>query len=183
MTVYNTDGSTYKLTGDLRQYDPTAPEHDLLNFWDEEAIKICGTPLFYYEVFIQEQTIDPIYVEDRGKLFSNHPIVLDGYYEPQPSQNELGISGLDSPDEITFELNYKAVLKKIGHPPVIGSRIFSPHLSENWVIVQRNLGEFKKWGAIRLELFCKRFREDRITGEGEVTQKKPDIGIDDILNH
>jgi hypothetical protein len=85
--------------------------------------------------------------------------------------------GIDAPDEMKFELNYRSVLQNVGHPPKIGSRLFTPHLRENWVIVQRNLGEFKLWGALRIELICQRFQEDVVTGNGKVTQKEPDLKI------
>lgn len=179
--IYRNDGRPYEVVGSSRQFDPNSPEHDLFNTWDEELIKISGTPLFYYEVFIQDQTIDPIYVEDRGKIWSSNPLILYAYYEPIPSQNDVTNFGIDAPDEMHFELNYRATLRIIGHPPKIGSRLFSPHLSENWVLIQRNLGEFKKWGAIRLELICQRFQESTTTGEGQVTQKQPNFTIDDVL--
>lgn len=181
MAIYRPDGTIYQPVGSMRQFNPDSPDHDILNRWDEEAIKISGTPLFYYEVFIQEQTIDPLYVEDRGKLWSSNPIVLYAYYDPIPSQNDQTEWGIDSPDEIIFQVNYRATLREIGHPPKIGSRFFTPHLSENWVLIQRNLGQFHKWGAIRLELICQRFQESTTTGEGKVTQKKPDYTIDDVL--
>jgi hypothetical protein len=181
MTIYNKDGSLYSSTGSLRMFDPSSPEHDLFNSWDEEAIKIAGTPLFYYEVFIQQNTVDPIYVEDRGKLWSPNPIALYCYYEPIKSKNDLTNFGIDAPDEMIFELNYRAALRAIGHPPKIGSRVFSPHLSENWVVIQRNLAQFKKWGAIRLELICQRFQESVTTGEGGVSSQAPLNSIDSTL--
>jgi len=181
MTIYNSSGTPYEPVGSLRMFDPTSPEHDLFNSWDEEAIKIAGTPLFYYEVFIQSQTVDPIYVEDRGKLWSSNPITLYCYYEPIPSKNDVTNFGIDAPDEIMFELNYRAALRAIGHPPKIGSRVFSPHLSENWVVIQRNLAQFKKWGAVRLELICQRFQESTSTQEGSVSQRTPNFSIDDTL--
>lgn len=182
MAIYKPDGTKYGVTGSMRQFDPDSPDHELLNLWDSELIMISGAPLFYYEVFIQEATVDPIYWEDRGKIFSQFPITLYAYHEPIPSQNEQGTFGIDAPDEMIFELNYQAALSAVGHPPKIGSRLFSPHLSENWEIIQRNVGEFKKWGVLRLELICKRFQESLTTGEGKVTQKEPDFKIDEILN-
>ena len=65
----------------------------------------------------------------------------------------------------------------MGHPPKIGSRIHTPHKREDWVVVQRNPGDYKLWGEIRLELLCQRFQETVTTGEGKVTQKKPDFRI------
>lgn len=173
----NPDGTPYKAVGDIQQFDPENKEHNLFNLWDEEIIRMGGSPIFYYEVFIQNSTVDPLYVEDRGKIFSNHPIQLYAVYEPIPSQNQMNAFGFDSPDEMIFELNYRSVLRQIGHPPKIGSRIFTPHLREDWVIVQRNLGEFKLWGTLRLQILAQRFQESTTTGEGRVTQKKPDFKI------
>ena len=85
--------------------------------------------------------------------------------------------GIDSTEEMTFELNYRATLREIGHPPKIGSILFTPHLRENWVIIQRNLNEFKLWTALRLELICQKFQESVTTGEGKVTQKQPNFEI------
>jgi len=173
----NQDGTPYTLAGSIQQFNLDSPEHDLFNDWDQESIKRGGSPLYYYEVLIQPQTVDPLYLEDRGKLFSNNPVMLWCNYEPIPSQNELTRFGIDAPDEMKFEVNYRMTLKTIGHPPKIGSRLFTPHLRENWEVVQRNLGEFKMWGALRLELICRRFQESVTTGEGKVTQKQPDSKI------
>lgn len=175
--IRNPDGTPYKVLGSTQQFDPESSQHDLFNDWDQEALQRGGSPLYYYEMLVQPQTVDPIYLEDRGKLFTNHPVMLWCTYEPIPSQNLLNQFGIDAPDEMKFELNYRAVLRAIGHPPKLGSRLYSPHLRENWVIVQRNLGEFKMWGALRLELICQRFQESLTTGEGKVTQKQPDVKI------
>lgn len=177
MGLLNSDGTPYTLSGSATQFDPQNPMFDLFNQWDQEAIQRGGSPLYYYEVIIQPDMIDPIYLEARNKLFSNNPVQLWCNYEPIPSQNLLNQFGIDSPDEIKFEVNYRAVLQAVGHPPKIGSRIFTPHLSENWVIIQRNLGEFKMWGAIRLELICQKFQEDVVTGDGKVTQNQPQTKI------
>lgn len=170
MTIRNCDGTPYKLSGSLDMFDPNNPEHFLLNSFDSELIDIAGTPILYFEVFIQRQTIDPLYREDRGKLFSNNPITLNGYYDPIPSQNYMNMFGIDAPDEVQFQFNYRAVLKAIGHPPKIGSRLYTPHKGENWVVIQRNVGDFFLWGELRLTIIAQRFQESVTTGEGRVTQ-------------
>src|SRR5262245_40779888 len=142
------DGTPYKLSGSLDTFDPLNPEHFLLNSFDSELIEIAGTPILYYEVFIQRQTIDHLYREDRGKIWSTNPITLRGYYEPIPSQNYMNMFGIDAPDELQIMFNYRAVLKAIGHPPKIGSRIYTPHKGENWVVIQRNVGDFFLWGEL-----------------------------------
>ena len=177
MGLLNKDGTPYKPQGSVQQFDPNNPMFDLFNLWDQEAIQRGGSPMYYYEVIIRPEMIDPIYLEARNKLFSNNPVQLWCTYEPISSQNVLNQFGIDAPDEMTFELNYRSVLKNLGHPPKIGSRIFTPHLQENWVVVQRNLSEFKMWGVLRIELICQRFQEDVVTGDGKVTQKQPDMKI------
>lgn len=172
MGIQNPDGTPYQLGG-IEQFNPCDPQHELFNLWDQEAIRQGGSPVLYYEVIISPQAIDPTYPEARGKLFSQFPISLYCNYDPQSSQNLLNAWGIDAPDEIQLEFNYRDVLQKIGHPPKIGSRIFTPHLRENWVIIQRNLGEFKMWGALRLTIIAQRFQESLTTGEGKVTQKNP----------
>jgi hypothetical protein len=175
--IRNTDGSTYNLSGSMQQFDPENPEHNLFNQWDQELIEIGGSPIFYYEVFIQKSTVDPVYLEDRGKLFSNFPIQLWALYDPVTQQFYSTVFGADSPDELIFELNYRNVLDTIGHPPKIGSRIFTPHKQENWVILERKVSENQMWGEIRLQLVCERFQENTTTNEGTVEQPKTDFKI------
>ncbi len=177
MTVRKPDGSIYRPLGSLKQFDPSNPTHDLFNRWDQEAISLGGSPVHYLELSLTRSSIDKLYHEARNKLWAQHPVELTAVYDPMPSQSAQGLFGIDGPDDLIFMFNYKAVLDAIGHPPVIGSRVFSPHLRENWEVVDRKLGDFHKWGAVRLELHCTRFREDRTTGDGRVTQQQPDFEI------
>jgi hypothetical protein len=180
MVIRNPDGSAYKTTGSLQQFDPENPEFDLFNLWDQEVIEIGGTPLYYYDLFINIEAIDELYVEARDKLWSPCPVCLYGYYDPVPSSNMMGVFGADSPDEIMFEFNYRHVLKALGKPPKIGARIFSPHRREHWVVIQRNVEVFKLWGELRLQVMCQRFQESLTTGEGRVTQRQPNFKVNSI---
>lgn len=180
MAIRNPDGSEYRPTGSLQQFDPENLEHDLFNLWDQEVIEMAGSPLFYYDVFINVNSIDELYVEARDKIFSAHPQKIYGYYDPTPSQNMMGVFGVDSPDEMMFEFNYRHVLRSLGHAPKIGSRIYSPHKRENWQVIQRNVEVFKMWGELRLQVMCIRFQESTTTGEGKVTQREPDFKVNSI---
>ena len=162
--IYRTDGRPYAVTGSRQQFDDGLPEHDLFHIWDEESIRIGGSPIFYYELFIDTNNVDPIYLESRTKLFNPHPVQLYGVYEPVPSQNMQTAFGIDSPDEMIFEFNYRAVLRDLGHVPKIGSRLFTPFLKENWVIIERKTGEMKMYGVVRLQCICQRFQEDSVSG-------------------
>ena len=46
-------------------------------------------------------------------------------------------------EDCRYFTTYRAVLKEIGHPPKIGSRVKTPFLNEDWIIIERKLGEFK----------------------------------------
>ena len=173
MAIKNPDGSTYKVSGSIEQFDADDPSHKLFNFWDQQALLQGGSPLYYYEVIITDQMIDKVNMEARGKLFSPIPVKLQCNYDPTASQNLMGMFGVDAPDEVIFEVNIQDVIQKIGHAPKNGSRFFSPHLSENWLLIQTNLAEFKMWGALRWQLICQKFQETSTTGEGRVTSKKP----------
>jgi hypothetical protein len=168
--IRNPDGSEYKTSGSISQYEQKSllPLFDL---WDQEAIKQGGTKIKYYEIFISENEIDPLYIEARNKLFSPVPIELWAFYEPISSQNFISSLGWDSPDEIIFELNSAYTIKEIGHIPKIGAKIFTPHLSEYWEIIQRKYTEFKLWGTLRLQLVCRRFQDSTTTNSSNV----PDI--------
>jgi hypothetical protein len=178
--IYNKDGTPYKTTGRISQFNPNSNELDLLNRWDQEAIVKGGSPIFYYEVFIQPQTIHPVYLEDRGKIFSPIPIQLWAMYEPIASENHVDQFGFDSPnDEVIFEFNYRYILDQIGHPPKIGSKIYTPHLGENWEIIDRKTAEFKKWSVTRMKVRCRRFQESDTVQDGKVTKVPiPEIRID-----
>lgn len=159
----------------MQQFDPENKEQSLFNLYDEELIKIAGTPIFYYECLIQFQGIDPLYREDRSKIWSTCDTQLYGFYDPQSSQNYIDMFGIDSRDEIKIELNLSAVLKTLGHLPKLGSRIFTPHRRENWVVRQRNIGEFRLWSEFRLIIMAERFQEDVVANAGIATQKQPDF--------
>jgi hypothetical protein len=174
--IRNSDGSCYQLAGSIQQFDPENPEFNLFNLWDQEIIKQGGSPIFYYELMIQPQSVDPLYIEDRGKLWSTIPIQLYCFYDPQPNQNAQGMFGLDSPDEMVFEFNFRDVLNRVGHSPKVGSRLFTPHKGENWEVIQRNDGEFKLWGQLRLQLICRKFQESATTS-GVNPQPKVDFKL------
>lgn len=169
------DGKPYQL-GQLSFYNPNDPQHALFNFWDEEAIRIGGSPIYYYEVFVPPGEIDHDFLEARGKLYSTSPVELYAIYEPVPSQNYLGVFGMDSMNEVVFECNAQAVIRATGgHLPKPDSRIYTPHLGENWRVIQCALGEFRAWGALRVNIIAKQWQGTVTTEEGRTTEKHPDI--------
>jgi hypothetical protein len=176
--IRNSDGSVFNVSGSISQFDPTdTSEHSLFNQWDSEIISQGGSPIIYYEVLIQPSTVDPLYLEDRGKLWSPKGIQLYCFYEPKPDENIQGLFGIDSPTEMIFELNYRDVLQRIGHPPKVGSALFTPHKSQMWRIIQRNDGEFKLWGQLRLQLICQKFQGSITDNSSTINTPQVDFKI------
>lgn len=176
--IRNPDGSPYSVSGTLQTYKPCdQTDKELFNRYDAEIIRINGTPIYYYELFLDSNNIDPLYREARAKVWSQNPVCLYGFYDPITSQNYVNMFGIDSPDEVIFEFNYQAVLQALGHKPKIGSRLFTPHKREHWEIKQTNVADWKMWSEIRLQVICDRFQETLSTGEGKVTKDEPPYKI------
>lgn len=171
------DGTPFEVSGTQVQFDPNNPTNDLLNIWDADAIKIGGSPIYYYEVFIPLATIHPTYTESRSKVWSQFPVQLYGTYEPVASMNEMGLFQIDSPNEIVIDLNRKSVIEALGHPPKIGSRLRTPHMQEDWELIQVNTAEFTLWNVFHYQFICRKFQDDAINGPGKVRQPQQDIKI------
>lgn len=167
----NLDGSPYRVSGELRVFNGSENrEKDLLSSYDAEIIRINGAPLLYYEYLADANSIDPQYLEARSAIFNPEPVTLYAYYDPITSQNYQTMFGVDSPNMITFELNYQAAVGAIGHLPRVGSRLYTPHRGENWEVIQRGAADWKLWGQIRLVLECRQFQESLTRGDGRVTK-------------
>lgn len=175
--IKNQDGSAYKLS-ELKAFDPNNMEKDLFNSIDAEAIELNGTPVYYYEVFIDFNSIDQLYHEARSKVWSPIPVTLYSMYDPIPNHMYMNSFGADSPDELMFEFNYQAVLDALGKPPKIGSMIFTPHRNEYWVVKDRKLADWRNWHQIRLQLECGRFQNSLTTESGESTAMRRPTNID-----
>lgn len=178
----NPDGSEYRVSGLRQNYnpDPNSTENALFNSWDAEAIKQGGIPIYYYEMLVDVNSINEIYREARNKLFSTTAIELWAVYEPKANQflyEEFINSGID---ETIFELNYQDVLNSIGHPPVVGSRIWTPHRQENWVILRNQLSGFELWKTTRIQIACQKFQESITTNEGKVTENNPSYDLNNF---
>ena len=115
-------------------------------------------------------------------MWSQDPVELFAWYEPIPAQLNQGLFGIDGPDVLVLSVNYQELVDRLGHLPIIGSRIYTPHLRENWEVIDRKLGDFYRWKVFRLQIHCQRFQESLTTGEGRVSQgdtPKPSFKIDD----
>jgi hypothetical protein len=181
--IFNCDGTPYVLGGSIDQFDPNNSDIGLLNQYDQEITQISGSPVLYYEVMIQVgNRMDPLYREDRSKIWNPTPVKLYAFYTPVPTSNFVNMFGIDAPDEIQLEFNYLSVLKVLGHPPKIGSRIWTPQLGESWVVVQNGFNNYQLWNTFKIITTCQRFQESTTTNEGKVTNKEKATGLTDPAN-
>ena len=170
MAVRKKDGTIYKLAGTLSQLLPDSPTNELFNEWDQELIRLGGSPILYYKVFIPRSGVDEQYMECRTKVWSQTPIELFGMYDPIPSQLNQGLFGIDGPDQIIIQTNYKDTIDKLGHLPIIGSRIYTPMLREQWEIIDRKLDQFNRWQVYHVLIHCQRFQDTLTNPAGSVSQ-------------
>ena len=182
MVIRNKDGSVYKPSGTLQQTNTEDQSHELFNKYDQELFQLGGSPILYYEVIIPKNKIDPLRIEARDKLFATSPIELYTFYDPMQSRMNAGLFGIDGPsDTISFFLNYRDTLEKIGHLPLVGSRLYTPHLGEDWEITDRKLADFQKYKVYHLQIDCQKFQETLTTQDGKVTKRdkeRPTFDID-----
>lgn len=164
MAITNSDGSPYQLSGTLNIFDPSFKANsDYLSSVISEEIKIFGSPILYYEVLINPQNIDETYLEDRSKLYSSTPVELFAMYEPNSPNTMLSSFGIESGSMDTiFSLSYTDVLHRLGNKmPTIGSRIYTPHLRENWSVVSVQVDDFKLWGKYMIKILAAKWQASK----------------------
>lgn len=180
----NQDGTPYQLEGNLKTFDTENVDQDLIHSVDQEAIELSGSPIFYYKVFIDESNYDDLYMESRNKIRVQDGIELYAQWEPVTPTNDMGVFGIDSPDEVTFNFNIRDFREKVGDDiPKVGALIYTPFDKNWWEIIQYNHGvedgDFKLWGKYRFAVLARKYQES-MTDE-EPTRPKPNSSAQDIV--
>jgi hypothetical protein len=162
--IRNQDGTPYNVdcvTND--QFDPSNPDHALMDSIDQEAIDKGGSPVEYYRVVV-DGNVDEFYMEQRQKVFAQKVHTLKSVWEPVPPEWMFmtGGGGFSS-DEITrFSFNRQEFLEVVGEMPRIGSLIKTCIDGVFWEITNREVnteGEDRKmWGRHRLVLIAQKYQ-------------------------
>lgn len=149
--IKNPDGTPYEL-GQIGHYDHKNPDHELFDSYDQEMIDIAGADIDYYRVVV-DSNVDPIYHEQRQKLFLQQPVRLQSVWEPAtPAWGDIGV-GWSSEESMMFSFNLPDFLEKVKEMPRIGSLILTCDEGVYWEIVntQINVPESRKmWGKHRI---------------------------------
>lgn len=184
LVIRNQDGTPYKLEGNLKLFDPKNVDQDLMHSIDAECIQLSGSPVFYYRIYIDQSNYDDLYQESRNKVRKQQGIELIAHWEPVTPQNDLGVFGIDSPDEVVFSFNIREFKDKTGNDlPVVGSLIYTPFDKNWWEIIQighgKEGGDFQIWGKYRFQVLARKYQES-ITDE-EPTRPEPNQAARDII--
>lgn len=165
------DGTPYQPSGSITQFNSSETgKYDLFNRYGAELFNLFGSPIYYFEIFISFANIDKLYLEDRSKIWSQFPVELFAVYEPVVPLHNSDVFGINSMDQVVFELNYSDTLKRLGSSPKIGARIQTPHKQEHWVIVDKKTTGYQYWGESILQLYCQRFSPTRTDNSSAVPQ-------------
>jgi len=161
--IKKADGTCFKLYGDAASHDPNNVDHALFDNFDQEVIGLSGAPVLYYK-FRVDSNHDPLYGEARERIIDAEGIEICMHWEPVPPQQDLGVFGIDSPDEIIFSVNLAEWRDKIGvEMPRVGGMIYTPWNKQRWEIIQYNIGEFKIWGKHRIEIVTRKWQDSTTT--------------------
>ena len=184
LAIKNPDGSLYEPGGDLKQFDPNNPDQDLIHAIDQELINLSGSPVYYYKVHIDENNYDDLYMESRNKIRAQHAVELYAHWIPISPTNDMGVYGLDSPDEMTFNFNVRVFRDETGDDlPQVGALIYTPFDKNWWELIQYNHGEneseFKLWGKYRFACLCRKYQESDT--DVEPTRPEPNQAARDII--
>ena len=157
----NPDGSPYLPSGNANNYDLVNPDHDLMDSVDQEQIELSGAPIEYYRVLVDAR-VDPLYNEQRQKVFLQEPVRMKAVFEPVPPVwNDIQV-GFSSDETMMFSFNRKDFLERVGEKPRIGSLIRTCDEGIYWEIVNDKVnvqGEDRKmWGKHRFLVTCVKYQ-------------------------
>jgi hypothetical protein len=155
------DGSPYVPSGNADNYDPSNPDHDLMDSVDQEVIEQSGAPIEYYRVIVDGR-VDPLYNEQRQKIFLQQPVTMMAVWEPAtPAWNDITI-GFSSDETMLFSFNRIEFLEIMGEQPAIGSIIKTCDEGTWWEIVNNKVNveneDRKMWGKHRFVVTCNKYQ-------------------------
>ena len=64
---------------ELNLFDPKNPDINLFNIVDDEIIRLSGSKLEFYRLYVDSTDIDDVYQEVRQKVVSRQPITVFGH--------------------------------------------------------------------------------------------------------
>ena len=124
MAILKLDGTTYTTQGKagLDTYRPNGQDVKQLDKWDQEALRIGGSPCIYYPCLI-DTNFDEVYMESRNSIITQEGIEVILQFLPVRPAQDWSSFGIDSPDELFFNANFTEWMEKVGEFPKLKSLI------------------------------------------------------------
>jgi hypothetical protein len=134
---------------ELNLYDPTNPDVELFDLFDDELIKLSGSKLLYYKYNISKAE-DTVYEEEQTKHYSRQPVVVFGHYDPKAVDENLTGFGLTQESEQVFTFNKQYITRKLGRLPLEGDILEAVFQKLKFKIFQVQEDAFESYGIYHL---------------------------------
>lgn len=137
----------------LSLYGDNNPDIEYFNRIDQETIELGGSDMYYIK-FMQTDNYDPLYEEDRDKVYASKRLVR-GHYTPSPITQEMSQHGIKLTNDQRFIFNKDYLKKKLGRDPRAGDIIQPRFQNIYFEITEIHEESFNIWGVYHLSLYAK----------------------------
>ena len=161
---------------ELNLFDPKNPDINLFNIVDDELIRLSGSKLEFYKIYVDHTDIDEVYQEIREKVISRQPVTVFGHYEPSVLQENLTEFGIEVTNDQVFVFNKSYIQQKVGRRPKEGD-IIKPHFQDQkYEIYQVQEDSFEAYGVYHLSCYAKLLRDTDEVNDEFLPEVMDDIG-------
>ena len=160
----------------LRFYDPQNEDLNLLNMIDEEAIRLGGSPVWYFKYIRSDTNFDEVYMENREKVISSDPFLVNCHYEPKAIEEPLTEFGIELSNEQLFIFNHSYISRKLGRLPHPGDIIKPKFQNQRYEITEAQEEEFQLYGVYHMACTAKLLRDTREIVEDPMLDRKDNLG-------
>jgi len=161
----------------LSLYDRESKDLELFNSIDAEIIKLSGSKLFYYKVFINEN-YDRVYLEERNKVVSKDAIVVWASYDPKPIEENVSEFGLELTNDQVFVFNKSYIERAIGRAPQPGDVVESPVQNIKYEIYEVQEDSFEVYGVFHYNCYGRILRDSSDVVDEPALETFEEVGAD-----
>ena len=142
----------------LSLYDIESKDIELFNSVDAEVIKLSGSKLYYYKVYVNDN-YDKVYLEERNKVVSKDPIIVWANYDPRPIEESVSEFGLELTNDQVFVFNKSYIDRELNRAPQPGDIVESPFQNIKYEIFEVQEDSFEVYGVYHYNCFGRVLRD------------------------
>lgn len=151
-------GDNADYPSELGLFDLLNPDITLLNYVDDELIKLGGSELWIYK-YHQDESFDDLYDEHRAKTYDPNPHVVFGHYDPRPIEENLTEFGIEVTNDQQFIFNKDYIVRVLGRPLIAGDVVKPRFQDLYYEVYEVQEDSFEAYGVYHLRASAKVFRE------------------------